>query len=169
MTIRTLLPAFAALVVLAGFTSLVYAQSAADPTGGTPLGIEEKSESKGPSLTGVLNIELVNVSENNDQADSARAVVRLRRGSHLETLFKDIPGPIFFGTAQAQADFQADLLAAFRPTLLFLFFDNDCGNTGPDCVLVLKKADEFGLTSDGDFNQFLVLDVTISLAAAPAP
>lgn len=168
-TIRTLLFAGAALVALAGFTSLASAQSAADPNGQTPLGLEEKSGSRGPQLVGVINLELVNVSETNDQADSARVVVRLRRGSHLETLFKDVPGPLFFGTPEELSAFQATVLGAFRNTVLFLFFDNDCGNAGDGCVLVLKQADEFGLTSDGDFNQFVVMDLTVTLAAPPAP
>jgi hypothetical protein len=168
-TIRTLLTACAALVVLAGFTSLASAQSAADPNGQTPLGVEEKSGAKGPALAGVIVLELINVSETNDQADSARVVVRLRRGSHLETIFKVVPGPLFFGTSTELAAFQATVLGAFRNTVLFLFFDNDCGNAGDDCVLVLKQADEFGLTSDGDFNQFVVMDLTVSLAAPPAP
>lgn len=160
MTIRTLL---FVLVALAGFASLAFAQSAASPNGETPLGIEEKKDSRGPALVGVISIELID--SDGLQADSARIVVRLRRGSHLSTFFAELAHPVFFDTDVEKAQFQADVLGAFRDAVLMEFFGGDCGNTGPGCVLVLKQADEFGLTDDG-FNQFAVMDVTVSLAQA---
>lgn len=160
MTIRTLL---FVLVALAGFASLASAQSAASPNGETPFGIEEKKDSKGPALAGVISIEPVN--SDGLQADAARIVVRLRRGSHLSTFFAELADPVFFDTDEQKAQFQADVLGAFRDAVLMEFFDGDCGNTGPGCVLVLKQADEFGLTDDG-FNQFAVMDLTVSLAEA---
>lgn len=160
---RTLQFVFAALVAGAGFASTGWAQSGASPTGETPLGFEEKKDAKGPALTGVISIELIN--SDGLQADSARIVVRLRRGSHLSTFFEELEGPVFFNTDDEKEVFQAEVLGAFRDAVLAEFFDGDCGNTSPDCVLVLKQADEFGLTDDG-FNQFAVMDVTVSLADA---
>jgi len=173
--VRTTLTFFAALVALAGFASVGFAQSAADPTGEAPIGIEEKSGAKGPSFTGVLVTELVNVhqiydpnfpSDLIDVADSARLVARLRRGSTLRAFFAEIPGPIFVNTEDEKRDFQDEVLAAFRNQVL-TGFGTDCGNTGPVCVLILKQADEFGLTADTNDNQFAVMDVTVSFAEAP--
>lgn len=173
-TIRTTLTAFAALVALAGFASVGFAQSAADPNGEPPIGIEEKSDAKGPAFTGVLVTELVNVhqvfdpiaDDLVDEADSARLVARLRRGSTLRTFFAEIAGPIRVNTEDEKKAFQRVVLAAFRNQVL-AGFNTDCGNTGPNCVLILKKADEFGLTADTNDNQFAIMDVTVSFAEAP--
>lgn len=172
-TIRTTLTVFAAFVGLTGFASVGFAQSAADPNGEAPIGIEEKSDAKGPAFTGVLITELVNVQpvfdpmSNDwiDGADSARLVARLRRGSTLRSFFAEIPGPIFVNTEDEKRDFQDLVLAAFRNQVLN-GFNTDCGNTGPGCVLILKKADEFGLTADTNNNQFAIMDVTVSFAEA---
>lgn len=166
----------AALVALAGFTSVGWAQSAADPTGEAPLGIEEKSEAKGPAFTGVLLVELVNVhqvedpqfpSDLIDEADFARLVTRLRRGSTLQTFYAEIAGPLQVNTEDEKAAFQEEVLAAFRNQVLDAFNDGDCWKTEDDCVLVLKQAGEFGLTADTNDNQFAIMDVTVSLAETP--
>lgn len=173
-TIRTTLTVFVAFVGLTGFASVGFAQSAADPNGEAPIGIEEKSDAKGPAFTGVLVTELVNVHQVRDPlfpddwidaADSARLVARLRRGSTLRSFFAEIPGPIFVNTEDEKRDFQDLVLAAFRNQVLN-GFNTDCGNTGPGCVLILKKADEFGLTADTNDNQFAIMDVTVSFAEA---
>lgn len=164
ISIRNAAFVMAAVFMTAGVALDASAQSAADPNGEAPIGIEVKSATKGPSVVGVLSVELVN--SDGLQADSARAVVRLRRGSSLATFYAGLDEPVYFDTDDEKAQFQADLLAAFRDDVLDSLYDDDCGGAGVGCILVLKQADEFGLTDDGT-NQFAVLDVAVALAPAP--
>jgi len=152
-----------ALLMTAATTS--QAQSANDPTGEPPIGIEEKSEAKGPSLTGVLSAEFLDST--GISASSARIVVRLRRGSMLATVFGELPGPLVFDTDEEKTQLQTDILnlPALREGILGNFFPGDCGNAGDMCPtveLLLKKADEFGLTDDGVANQIVIMDVTVA-------
>jgi len=140
-----------------------FAQSAADPTGEPPIGIEEKPGARGPALTGVLGLVLVN--SNGLAADRAEIVVRLRRGRMLLTFFAPLAGPLFFDTDEEKAQLQADVLEAVRDDVLGGFFADSCGRIGDQCPwvdLVLKKADEFGLTDDGTTNQYVFMDVTVA-------
>jgi len=161
-TIRNLAHALPAAAMLLALATPVWAQSAADPTGTAPIGIESKSDAKGPALAGVLVVKLVN--SNGSMADSADMVLRLRRGSMLQTFFASLAGPIEFETDEQKAVLQDDVLDAFREDVLGGFFSDDCGRFGtgcPDVDIVLKKADEFGLTDDG-VNQYAVLDVVVA-------
>lgn len=151
-----------AAVLVSGVATESLAQSAADPTGEPPIGIEEKSGAKGPSLSGVLALKLVN--SDGLSADRGELVVRLRRGSLLLSFFADVDGPLFFDTEPQKAQLQADVLAAVREQILGGFFSDECGRTGTGCPqvgLVLKQADEFGLASDAS-NQYVVMDVTVA-------
>jgi hypothetical protein len=155
--------AFAALLLTLGFATTSSAQSAADPTGEAPIGIESKKEAKGPSLAGVLSVTLVN--SNGVQADSATMVLRLRRGSLLKAFYAALPGPLFFETDLEKAQPQEDVLIAFHDTVLGFFFTDGCGTLGTGCPtvqLLLKQADEFGLTDDGVANQFVIMDVVVA-------
>ena len=153
------------LLATAFLTSLAtasFAQSAADPTGEPPIGIEEKSGAKGPSLTGVLAVKLI--GSNGLEADGAEVVVRLRRGSLLLSFFAEIDHDVFFDTDEEKAQLQDDVLAAVRNQVLGGFFQDQCGRLGTGCPLVdlvLKQADEFGLSSDAT-NQYVIMDVTLA-------
>lgn len=154
-----------AAAFLVGLAGTAWAQSAADPTGEPPIGIEEKSGAKGPALAGVLAVKLINV--NIVEADAAEAVVRLRRGSTLDTFFAALDGPILFETDEEKAQLQADLLDALRDQILGSFFPETCGALGDQCPqidIVLKQADEFGLADDGaaNGNQYVIMDVTVA-------
>ena len=155
--------ALATLLLTLGFATTSSAQSAADPTGEAPIGIESKSAAKGPSLAGVLSVKLVN--SDGVRADSAELVVRLRRGSLLKAFHAPLPGPLFFDTDAEKAQLQADVLGAFRNAVLGFFFADGCGQLGTNCPnveLLLKQADEFGLTDDGVANQFVIMDVVVA-------
>lgn len=160
---RTCLPYLVFALALAA-PAASWSASAADPTGTAPIGIEEKPDAKGPKLTGVLHIELVN--SDGVSADRARMTARLRRGSLVHTFFVVLEGPLSFDDEDPEevVAFQADVLEAFRPAVLGAFFADSCGASGllcPSVGLVLKNAEEFGLDSDVD-NQFVMLDVVIS-------
>lgn len=152
-----------AATFLVGLAGAAWAQSAADPTGEPPIGIEEKSGAKGPALAGVLAVKLV--GSNGLRADAAEAVVRLRRGSMLLSFFAELNGPLFFESDQEKAQLQADLLDAMRDAILGGFFSGTCGGAGDQCPaidIVLKQADEFGLASSAAGDQYVVMDVTIA-------
>jgi len=153
----------AAALLATGFATTASAQSAADPSGEAPIGIETKSDAKGPALAGVLGVKLIN--SNGLRADSAEMVLRVRRGSTLATFYSALGGPLFFDTDTEKAMLQRDILSAFRDAILGSFFSKDCGRLGDTCPnvsLLLKKADEFGLTDDGVANQFVMLDVVVA-------
>ncbi len=155
--------ALAATLLALGFASTAKAQSAADPNGEAPIGIESKKPAKGPSLAGVLSVKLVN--SNGTSAESAELVLRVRRGSALATFYAPLGGPLLFDTDVEKAQLQDDVLGAFRDAVLGSFFADECGRLGdacPDVELLLKKADEFGLTDDGVANQFVMLDVIVA-------
>jgi hypothetical protein len=164
-TVRTLLAATATAALLLGAATTSLAQSANDPTGEAPIGIEEKSDAKGPSLTGVLVVEFAN--SDGVSADGARITVRLRRGSMVATFFGILAGPLDFETEEQRAMLQDAILNQpdLREGVLGTFFPGDCGSLGDQCptvALLLKKADEFGLTDDGVSNQIVILDVTVA-------
>jgi len=157
------LAALAATVLTLGLATTSSAQSAADPTGEAPIGIESKSAAKGPSLAGVLSVKLVN--SNGVRADSAEMVLRVRRGSLLKAFYAALPGPLLFDTEAEKAQLQDDVLGAFRNAVLGFFFSDECGPLGTACPnvdVLLKQADEFGLTDDGVANQFVVMDVVVA-------
>lgn len=152
----------AAFCLAVGFASTATAQSAADPTGEPPIGIETKSDAKGPSLVGVLHVALLNST--GTRADAAEVTIRLRRGPLLQAFFQPLNGPIFFDTDAEKAQLQDDLLAAFRDEVLGFFYSDECGRLGDQCPnvdIVLKKAEEFQLASDID-NQYVLMDIVIA-------
>ena len=164
MTTRRILGVLLALGLASGAATTSWAQSAADPNGEPPIGIEEKAGAKGPGLVGVLSIRLI--GSTGLRADAADIVVRLRRGSALETFFAHLPGPLFFDTDVEKEEFQEALLSLtdLREPILGEFFSDDCGALGDGCPLVdlvLKQVDEFGLTDDGA-NQHVVMNVTLA-------
>jgi len=169
--------ALAALALTLGFATTSAAQSFADPNGEAPIGIDPKSDAKGPSLSGVLSLELV--ESNGLCAESAQMVVRLRRGPTILTFYATLAGPLFFETDEEKSQLQDAVLEAFRDDVLGGFFRDECGRFGtecPDVGLLLKKAEEFGLTNDGVAqpptgacnsitevaNQFVILDVVVA-------
>jgi hypothetical protein len=148
--------------LLIGFASTASAQSAADPTGTPPIGIESKSAAKGPGLAGVLTVKLLNATATT--ASSAEMVLRLRRGSLLNMFFGTLAGPLEFETEQQKAALQDDVLDAFREDVLGGFFADECDRQGTGCEevdILLKKADEYAQTNDGT-NQWVILDVVIA-------
>jgi hypothetical protein len=160
--IRNAARALCVAALILGFAGTASAQSAADPTGTPPIGIESKSVAKGPSLAGVLTVKLLNATA--ISASSGEMVIRLRRGSQLNTFFASLAGPLVFETEQQKADLQDDVLDAFREKVLGGFFADDCNRLGTGCEdvdIVLKKADEYGQTNDG-INSWVVLDVVIA-------
>ncbi len=145
-----------------GLAGTAAAQSAADPTGTPPIGIESKSDAKGPGLAGVLTVKLLNATATS--ASSAEMVLRLRRGSQLNMFFASLAGPLQFETEQQKAELQDDVLDAFREDVLGGFFSDECNRQGTGCEgvdILLKKADEYAQTNDGT-NQWVILDVVVA-------
>jgi hypothetical protein len=165
-----LLGGLAAVVLLAPAPSS--AQCGADPTQ-SPIGVETKSDAKGPSLSGVLIVEFLD--SDGFTSTAARVVARLRRGNQLATFYAqrlDVTPPFNFETPSATQAILTDML---RGPVLGTFFEDvcsadgslcpdpeecgpdgslcpeECGPDGSLCTpvgVVLKRLEEFGLTDD---------------------
>lgn len=163
-SLRFLLATIAAAGVI-GLAAGASAQSGADPTGAAVIGVVEKKDAKGPSLSGVIFVEFLN--SDGFTAEGARVLARLRRGSQLEAFYTEIPDTVIFDAATPSLT-QQILLDALHDPVLGRFFPDTCdpdGSLCSDVEIVLKRAEEFVVTDDlpfGGTSQLVMGNIVVS-------
>jgi hypothetical protein len=126
-----------------------------DPGTPYPLWTIDTTVAKGPTLSGVIFVEIDGVS----QADSVRVTARLSNGTDLESVFA-VTGPVNV----AVPDLQNAILAALAPEVKATFYPTQCANGCSGNPLLLKALDNVRLTFDDQGRQLAVGDITVALA-----